>query len=132
MKVYWGDDSFWTEALISCKIFRTTTTTIIMGVISRPARFALAYTEHKHSKCFDLWISTKSIFLPLSWRLALLQTEAFLHLNLSRLILVKACEGDSKKIDTRKYDSNGMLLHDQTKNYRVSTTNACNMERQRY
>ena len=34
---------------------------ITMGVVSRPARGAPAYTEHRHSKFFDLWTLTKSI-----------------------------------------------------------------------
>ena len=38
-----------------------TATIIIICVISRPARGALAYTEHRHSKSFDVSILTRSM-----------------------------------------------------------------------
>ena len=35
---------------------------LIMGLMSRPACGAPAYTGHRHSKSFDLWILMKSIY----------------------------------------------------------------------
>ena len=35
---------------------------IIESVMSRPTSGAPAYTEHRHSKCSDLCILTKSIY----------------------------------------------------------------------
>ena len=39
-----------------------TATIIIICVISRPARGALAYTEHRQSKSFDVSILTRSMY----------------------------------------------------------------------